>query len=80
MEKYSVTFNKTKSQLQGQQAVKKTCTSKGAAAKLGPLHPLSFPPLPGEEVLIVSANDPTGSCKSQVCRRKKDDGSNSSSD
>lgn len=47
MEKYSVTFNKTKSQLQMQQAVKKTSTSKGAAAKLMPLHPVSF--LPGKE-------------------------------
>lgn len=31
------------------------------------------------EVLIVSANDPMASCKSWVCRRKKGDGSNSSS-
>jgi len=37
MEKYSVTFNKEKSQLQRQQAMEKTCINKEAAAKLTPV-------------------------------------------
>lgn len=80
MEKYSVTFNQTKKPAARAASSKEDMHQQRSCCQDNATTSTVLPPTARErEVLIVSANDPTGGCKSGVYRGKKDDGSNGSS-